>query len=491
MSDRNQNMDDFIKKRLNDLGSAGDWDRPRPLVRDRVLTQIVPVKSDRKKNFVWLWLLALGLFAGLSTISLSRHYKNKIASISQIHQAELDGRMTIIDKLNVDLNNEKEKLLAERKTWRFVLDSTQNAIRELNNSAQSGASLRRQQRSIMTQLNLESLLWENKFRDFKAQNQPLIHPVGEQYDRLSLIKREDVEKELNLNQRQESPEFMMPTLPYTQLEMPKFNFGKNKYKNYIMPFTKSRSKLKLGYDFAIKQVDLSTEKSFEQQRLASDGLQIKSALAYSHGLYMAYSPKPRWWIRSGISRSNLSLQYQSRLGIGYNTDGEFNRPDASKGNVLLLHTETSFTEIESQIEIINPRGRELQTGDLIELSIQEELDLNVISLPLGLEYETGYGQFNWLAQLGMMWNRIDYTRYNIQVEGVANIGGIPIYKSDVNAANIPSSDYISLYGGIGLEYRIFSNWFVQPTLLGHYNFSEQLSATKTSIGLQVSMGYKF
>lgn len=160
---------------------------------------------------------------------------------------------------------------------------------------------------------------------------------------------------------------------------------------------------------------------------------------------------PKWSLTSGISYSQLKLGLNFEVEEVYElvpTDEEFRKildDNAPSGQL-------SINDLSEEFEINFTADADLQDGDTLFVDGGIPLTLNVIQVPLVLNYHFGKGKLEGLIHTGIALNYFDTRLQNIEFDIYKNNNLIsePIIFDPVRDRSVD----FSLYFGAGIKYHL-------------------------------------
>ncbi|GJM33567.1 MAG: hypothetical protein DHS20C18_25680 [Saprospiraceae bacterium] len=479
MEDKNNNLGDFFRKKFDDFDeSGGDWMRPDRAVRDEVLQQI-DVSGAAKPNYAKFILIAIiGLFL-LATFGYIFYLQQQVVDLKtalQIQNEQSEASNMAVASLEKKYLNEKTRLLLKSEQLQCSNDELVQREKDLDGLMQS-------QQSAVLQLQEENRILQKKIND------SVLTPIAKNnvLDEVADAK----ENKLKMNLVQKLPALLINPFTFNENYPLKLSLP-----TQIRPLKSNRKRFEIGYEYALLGFDMAINRTFENQRLASESAQTNKISTPSHGFYFAWSPKKNWWIRTGLRNTSIQLQRRFVLGLAYNRTNETTRPGEPIRNELLLKTSTAFTEIKSAFDISIERGQELQEGDLLEVRIQDHLSLKYMQIPLGIEYFYGSGKLTWLFQGGFQYNRISFGDYRFITTVEARGRILPVDRRRILSQAFSNKQFLSTYAGLGLDYQIFNGWHARGSFNYHYNIiknstNEFPGSSKRGTALKLSLNYRF
>ena len=396
MENTNNNLGDYFRKKIGEFDESNDgWGRPDLEIRNDVLSQITTVDKPMAPFASSLWKVAavivVTLLAGYvfylknQNEDLLKAVKNQKANIEKTekniagleHKYANEKSLLIkeneeLNSLNKWLENEKNKIILEKYSLENKIIKQQKNIAELKNKFEKKNSL----------LVIEK---ESSLKEIKDNNKnPLV------------FEKTSMEGELSLP----------ANIPY--LEQPEFEIDPALHFDLtsddpIVPGLKMQNsngpKMEVGYDYALSDLEVPVESTFEFQRPVTGNVQGNKENIHSHGVRLAFSPKKNWWVRAGIRMASVNIERQFDMGLAYDRTNEIRRPGEPTSNELLLTSKSAFAETRSTFNVIFDDGEELEEGELWRVRINDAQRLRYFQVPVGVDfYFYNTPKMQWFAQ---------------------------------------------------------------------------------------------
>ncbi|MEN0005730.1 MAG: hypothetical protein AAF798_16400 [Bacteroidota bacterium] len=491
-------LGDFFRKRLGENEQPEAWDRPDDAIREQVLGKImgapraVPTNVTILSHSLWtriapiaigaamiLLVLGLGLYNWLLSeqvqqLQAERQQQEKVVLITQSDKLQLEQQIKQLDKKTGEMSqvitSVEQQLTQQRRHFEELL---QSRMQQINQLQQQRTALVDSLSQLHTQIaTITSTLTTTN----EAITTRTTIPQPTKNDRLQKIYKK-------------YPGDLSYTTPAPQLTLASLE-------EQAVLSTAPRKRFEVGYELSTLPLELPIERSFKEQRLASQRIQNQVTNAMAHGINVGYSPWRNWWIKAGVRRSSVALQQRFNIGLAYNKTNEEMRPGEPTTNELLLKTRAGDADIESAFTVRFEPGDELEEGELVEVGIEDFLTLDVYQLPIGLEYYAGSGRLQFLLQGGVQWSSLRYREYNFTTEIRARGARLDADQGKVLSKDIPSSNSFGLYGGLGVNYELFPNWHLRTSFNYNINFintnnRKDASPSENGTAFRAGINYRF
>ncbi len=463
MEEQNNHIGNFFRKRFTEPDEMGGaWSRPDAAVRQTVLAQI----STPAPFFLGVSKLFFSVVLGTAVVLTAAY----IFYLTQkIHSLEAQATALAEQIALSPSESEVQYLSEEKEKWACRQEAHQLDIAQLAERIQS---LQDSLGSLKKSPLIQYVRSEKEVPTPPVQ----LEPESSAFQAFQLSAIPQIPMAFQLSQVERQP--IAWKRAFTGLAVRK------------------RERFEIGFESTSLWLKRPIIRSFENLRTASDELPRDEIFSRAKGISLAFSPKPKWWIRSGIRTADVSQDESSRMVVAYNTAREYRLPTGEIGNDLRLASSTPYRATESQISLLFKRGETLQDGDWLEVNIREALNQQYLQIPLGVEYIHGDGRLGWSLQGGGQWNRITFGDYFISAS-IMGARGLPvtIARTFVASGRIPPSHFLSAYGGAGLNYQFFRHWQARVALAYNYNFigntGRFVAANKIDRSLKIGLYYQF
>jgi opacity protein-like surface antigen len=469
MENKNHNLEDFFRKKLNDPSeSEGAWDRPDPDVWEQAQLQIRDFQKRGGffiKNLNWAILL---LFL-LSTAGFIWHLLDENKALKEA--------LKIQNELAVQASEKNEITETKRTQGQADLQPLQKTKNNIpknqtapNNqvliSPKVGKQLKSGHQKLKNSIpftDLNESMWEEKI-DFQINNE---------------------ETRIYKN---------VPFLHQKQMPLELLAAHKLNLMPLSTPIKKSQRKYEVGYEYSFPSIKIPSKEG----KLASDEklstLKSTNHLSPAQGVYFAYAPKQNLFIRTGIRRATAKMERNWKIVDDYNKSGEYIKPNGGVGNDIDLSLRTPYGEQQGDVQLEIPDGTELSSDDLILLFLSDFQEFTLYQIPVGLEYFHGKRKLQWHFQGGFQWNRMTFGDYTLIANAEAKNKELSVSKVDINDKSGVSKNFLGLYAGIGINYAFTDHWHARATLGYDYSFIQNKSKEFSSsdfVGNAVKFGLNY
>ncbi len=472
-------MEDFLKNKLNEFEDSNDgWDRPDPQVweqaQGQILAPVTPVgmTSTFVKAGVVLLLLMMGGY-----IWYLQQQKNDL-------QIAFDGQGEQLEQLSQELASVEEKNLAEHQGLALKneeLHAENTAISNKNAALQKQFQQQQQVISLLNNKN-KSLL--------KARNQAVaLHVLQKDNPLNSQVPSQEKNEtpltltSLNIHLLPEK-QFLLHSEPLKTPEVPV----------QTIPNIQRWEQFELGYEYALLGLKIPIQSDFKDLNSTANTVN-KTVTTNSHGVYFAFSPKRNWFVRTGLRTAQMTLEQTSEAGVYYDKSSEYLKPNGTTANDISLNVRTPYSELESEITLDIPQDANLKTGDWLLFGTYERIRQRYYQVPIGVSYFQGLGRLQWQVQGGVSWNKVVFDDYFLKAYVQSKTNDLPVAKVKVLTKDVPATQYMGAYAGLGLNYRLTQSWHVRTGLTYSYDFNNKSNKFSNSKGItsaiNLGLNYRF
>lgn len=472
MAQEPDHLGDFIRNKLNSSGpNEGGWDAPDPGVRAELLSQLTSgavftSAAVSLKLVAWAASVLIGVVAVAGYLasdhidSLNQQTQAQHEQIQDM-QLEIDSLIDRYEGDVADMQNglrlveqQRDSVRQAARTWQYIAEDQQQTLGYFQQMVQKQA------------VSIQKA--ENKFGDSVSQQ---------------VLAGEEVEVSL--------PNDLIP-LPWQNAPLP-YSLGTASPNVQLGfdPFTIKPSRIEIGYQASWKSQNLAATWRFENLRHASGGEEDQQKWMQMHGLDVGIPLRRNLWIRTGLKVGRLNVDQSYNLTVAYDNQREFSLRDSLYANDLTLTKSTLYGESEEEIRILLARRGDLRDDELIEVSLQESYTRRLVQVPLGLSYFHGENRLQWWIQAGVQWNHL--RGYNYELTANVETEGRFIKLEHRHSRQRPSyhKQYLSTYGGVGLNYQLTRHVHVRGGLSYQFELLGPISNTLSNsnrIGTAIELG---
>lgn len=468
-------MEDFLRNKLNEFEESNDgWDRPDAGVWERAQGQIIaaPKSTLKPKSLVWAGVLALLLLMA----GYTWHLQQQLADL----QSDLK---TQHEKLTQQQLLAKENHNAEMRELTSAHEKLQSANASITKKNEGLEKLVKQQQATISSLktNYQSLQKTNHKADKTsiAGIQPIEtadlaviesqNPKAVSLENMTLLPAKAIALESS-----ELPTLVVPV-------------------KTVLP-QKHWPKFEVGYEYALLGLKIPVQADFKDLNAISTPAS-KTVFTHAHGVYFAYSPKRNWFVRTGLRTAQMTLEQSQESGVYYDKSSEYLKPNGTTANDISLAVRTPYSELESEITLDIPQDANLKTGDWLVFGTYERLRQRYYQVPLGISYFHGNKRLQWQLQGGMQWNKVVFDDYFLKAYVWSKTKVLPVDKVKVLTKDVPSTQYLSAYAGIGLNYQLTQSWHLRSGLAYCFEFNDKSNefsnSQKIANAFSLGLNYRF
>ncbi len=490
MENNDNNLAHFFRNKLNSSEGLGEgWDRPEESVRDAVFEHIHTEDTAGFVYMKWIGLVLLLLATGLISwyIYTLNQKLNEAETALQDQQKQIENIQKETQRTTEIQVNKIEELKTQNKQ---LTSDYQNIIEDNTYKDQ----LLQKQRSSIIQTENHREEWQKNISNYES----IFSHLKNEIDLLKAANIALIESDQTTKSRSKESAFNLSAiqsglLVQKEKTLPNFEVA-TPILSTVSPLKKK--KFELGYSYALRGVKMPIERSFERQRPASERVQDNRLVAHGHGINAGYNLGKNWWIRSGIQNTYIRIKQTFDLGLAYDPSNEMSRPDGSIENELALRTSTAYSDINSTFNIAFDPGQGLNDGDLLEVSVDDNLSHRRLQIPLGIAYIHENNKWRFALQGGVQWNNVSFRDYSFRTTVRARGEEIPVDRDRVRSSRIPGKQFMSTYTGFELGYQLKERWYAQTALNYNYDFINQRetefsNASKTGTTLKIGLNYRF
>ncbi len=465
----NRNLGDFFRKKIHS-DETSDWLKPDMEVRNSVLENIMvqpeTQKPNKRKFYSLLPFFIILFLMGLSTYfySENKDLKSQLETQKNDYSKKINNLDENVKNLHSDYNKKQKSLqskivlLQEEKEHISILLENEKKNKE-NNIVEN--------KPVIVYNTVSDVVTGNE-KEIQQQNQI----ISELQTLVSDLENQLSHAKYNLAQCQKNgtdEHAQITALPQVEWSV---DYNKNKRKIYSSPqiAASKRKKFEFGLDYAIQQMNYSTIRTFENQRIASDNSISNLFRMHSKGLSVGYSPVRNWWIRTGIRYDNHQIYNQFKMGLAYDPTNEVSDGSGLTTNNIRMTTDNNYAQGVHEMRLAFEQGTELEEGDLLEMTIDEGVLIRYTQIPVSIQYRLGKNKWQWLFQGGAQWNRLRFQDYTFFTNFTAKGEEIPLVGDDLFELKLPSRNYWSAQAGVGLNYQILDHLNAQATINYNYDF---------------------
>lgn len=480
MENNKNGIGDFLRKKFADFEEVeGGWARPDQRVREEVLQQITTPIGSVGAYWATGWVTLGGVILFLAGVYIWRLQNQMTELVKVVQQQEIQ-----LKKIGVEFLDLKEKQGAEKNAWKDKLVTTeanfQTKINDLN-------TLIEQQSYSLWQAHKDNQKLEEQYVNYRNA----IAGLEQKMINFTAF----FEKNAPIAQANLTVVNPIPTLPFSFLVEKELAFLKPSLRSSIKPQKKQWKRFEIGYKHTFSQFGMSVNGKFKDLKSASDNLKNNEFVLNFLGGTVGFSFHPNWWIQTGFRKASVEVQQGYILNTFYdNTTEELLRDGSIKNDLLLIRT-TPYSNTENNITVYFEPRKGLENGELLVVSLYENIGLKYTQLPLGVEYFYGNEAFQWSLQGGIQWNKISFSDYRVSTEVSAKGRDIRTETERLVKA-IPTYQFLTTYGGVGFNYQLFQHWQLRGNLIYNYQLTNKnkvdfSTKTNSNQSYQLSLNYRF
>ncbi|MEL6864992.1 MAG: hypothetical protein AAFP19_11255 [Bacteroidota bacterium] len=479
-----------MRKKLADAaGGEETWMRPDADVRANVLADISTLPKRRGMVFWPHWgMMAMGLSLLTAFFYIIYLHKNTTLLHQTLHEQQ--SQITIIRK-----ELQEQKTIYTKKIVELQQEKT-SALNEQQALQQQFEDLKKQQEA--QQMAIDLIVEERVWTQTQSREQEAIKKASSQVN--DPLADQEKASQVAMQERGESAKVRtLSPSPVLSSKIPVLLSSKAYGLpsslldpiDFVKPLRKKKAPLfEVGYTYGRMQVSTPTLHRFEKQLSIDDkiGDQINDLLAHAHELSLAYGINRKWWVRAGVRRASAKVKSASGIAFSYDKTNEYLNDQGNVANRFLLTTATGHAEVTSDIGVVFERDFIPDKGTLFRTTINDSYELDFLQIPVGIDYFHGSGRLQWLLQGGVQWTNVQFKNYVVSTFFEYEDGKALEARGITRGEASPSKQYMSAYGGIGLDYECLSNWHIRAGLMYTHDF---INIDKTKFSNSAQRGTTF
>lgn len=476
MNEQNDNFDEFLRKKIHELDASKDgWDRPDAKVWAQAQKEILPYPSMKKRRGLG-WIISLALLLLLT----------------------FGG---ILFYLNRQVNRLKKTTLVQQE----ILAQTKDQLTNKYLNEQQLAQVEREQEAQEKKWEAEKYQLEQQVKKQQAQIQRLETLVQQQQNKLlsavDATWSANVPAQALIAQSQEEnlqqdirALFKAPT----QLKAFTPNDQANLHSVASPVFdTKQpgrRPKWEVGYTYGLQDLNFPTTGDFFGEKSKSYLIGDNIQHAGTYGSTLGFAPAKKLWLQIGFRRTKATVNRSWKVDGYYDKSTEYEKPDGSRGNDLSFGLRSPYSEVSGAIKIEVPEEADLESGNWFGALVDEQLELTYYQIPVGIAYVLGENRLQWRLQGGLQWNWMNFKGYELSSEIAIADGPLAIDKIELGTQPENNTQFLGMYAGLGIDYRIGPHWYANFGLAAQYGFlstSTQDFSTADLITREIKLGLNY
>ncbi|MFK7936471.1 MAG: hypothetical protein AB8G22_23350 [Saprospiraceae bacterium] len=499
----NNNLDGFFKNKLNDFSDeSSDWDRPRGNAWSEAQQQLATqsVQQFKKKALGGGILLGLLLLLSSGTSAYLYFSKSNLSQVLAQKEAALQQQIAILETVRADC---EAKTMTTSPVVKEVTTTPGSESNPMTTSAMftKPSSFSKHKSTSFTHYPTPPPVITEPTRQSVYNYTPLIQQLR---DSIQILNHQLIEKEVELLHASMKALPTVSPLPNSlsplvfnhhtdsALQVPEIRNIPLKKSPKVAPGQRFEAGLKLSflpYSVPISS-NIANVGSIQGNSEDYEGITDISGLKLGIGL------RPNLYLQTGIRPANFGLINTSISGIIYDKSSEFTRSNGTVANNIILESRTSFSDVDQSITVEIPAGTELETGDLLLMTLTNFQNVDFLQIPLGISFFQGKKRWQLEYMGGLIYNFVDASNYDIQAEFQANNIDIPVGDIRIINEDNASSHFLTAYLGIGANYRLSNRWHARANLTiedNSHNFDSKqfFRFNDVGVGLNFSLNYRF
>jgi len=252
-----------------------------------------------------------------------------------------------------------------------------------------------------------------------------------------------------------------------------------------------RKRLEAGYSYTFSEPEISIESIKNENGFEQTGYGYSTRAYHSFkGLSLAYSPRPQLWIKTGIHFSSNVVTSYFNTSVRYANfkDSEVYTPESTIQNKLSYETKNEYAQTIYPISIEFNKGHLLE-DDNMYIQIENEQHINYVRIPLGFQQYFGKKRVQGFLSGGFRFTKISGTQ-KIQANIIAN--NQVIETTHTNQPQPLKRQFVNIYGGLGLDYRLFNRLHIRASISLHQKLIRRnIYSTLKTADFDVGLYYQF
>ena len=469
-------MEDFFKNKFNDPDSSTDgWDIPDTAVWERAKQQIV--LTNKLGYFTWKSLAIISgitVFLFLSGYLWWQNHEIKTLKIELNQQKEKNEQaLKTHDSLEKKYEEEKSRLLTEKE----YVGNEKKLITEQMEKLEETVS---QQRAVISQLKSKEVVSAVNARS--ANNTEIVKE-----NKIEILPSEKEETKQSVKVQNLKYLQQKSSLLYLS-KIPELNTS-----TQIKPVKKKKGTFEIGYEYAWTNVKMPANRDFKDLKSTAENSTKNIFNAHTNGINFAFSLNRNLFITTGFRGTSFEMEQNLKTGLFYDESKEYQKTDGTTGNDFELNLNTPYAVQRSTIGVNVPEDKDLKSGDVLVIYLQESQKIRSYQVPLGLQYFFGLQNLQWYLEGGMQWNKTVVSDYQI-ITKFEDDKSEELFVEKIEYDSQPSfsKQFISTYARVGLNYKLAHNWYARAGYQYQFNFiknnlkgvsSTELNSTSINLGL--------
>lgn len=528
MGDKNNNLEDFLRRKFSDIEkSEGAWTKPSLTVKNDILNQITEPTRKKRKRILLFFIFLLG---ALNSIGLFKFFLEKDGAKKTILRTELvrtdvdtfktkpsNDPLNSFTKEPLKINSKSsnvatkvstDELIAQNALLRTVIQNQNDIIiqlKEENLAAQKNSNKQGLENTLSEnklQKEFKALLRKNNLLEVKQEELKALNKV--QYNEIELLKYEkkiltdSLSTQIYALNRIEQATKLTPKERSTiacQNVKPIVAIGVEATEVVVEPIVlednlgldepKRKAKFEVGYQLGMRGRITEVIEYIDYQGTITNQVKEKLLVSHVHGLNIGISPVKNFWIKTGAHVGNINLNQGHKFKSIYNSNSSLPVKVTAYTDKINSFSQKAINTLQENIGGL-ANAQNVVNGDELILNFQSNLVLTYLQIPLEFNYMYGKKRLKGLFQLGGQWNLLNYQYYihgfQTKINNQNNTG------FDKSASKVlldeSSIQYFGVHTGVGLSYNISKHWNIQGLLSYEYYFHYKTSGNPSSVGAQ-------
>ena len=496
--DKNKNLEEFFRNRVNDLDSGGDdWDRPDASVFRKAQEQFPT--HPKKRNWDWkiigiaiLAAMALGLLTTVFYLNKKATTLEEQMHIAQTKAQTVDKKLTNLQNKytneTTELSNQIAALSLQKEQIgnKNITETKLQHIADLNNtskSSTSSSSFKPDGKKVIADSNIskketttkEKLLeWTNERLQTKSTASTIPSTTNKiqtsDKDKTSqpVIAQNNIAQsntnKTTTNKHNKTLATSLPSLVFdafknTASKITALTTDEYIVKKIITAHFSKANRFELGLYATGLNFKTPTNYKFKEQKEIGRKNTNTYNQAFAPSLKIAYRISPNLWINTGFRKTNVNLKQNFSTALFYDKSREYTDGFGKRYNTLSFDETESGSDVASDLNFEIPELTEIDDKELYYVRWNHIRDFSWTQIPIGMSYFQGKANLQWFATGGIGLNSISGSQRFDDINFSYKEKDLPIRdRANPRKENEFKTQFISASAGFGLNYQITKHW---------------------------------